>query len=408
MKCRFCGEETDIPFLDLSSAPPSNSFLSAEQLDQPEIYYPLKVLICPNCLLVQIDEYKKNSEIFNDQYAYFSSYSKSWLTHCKKYVTMIVEAEKLNKDSLIIEIASNDGYLLQFFKEMGLSCQGIEPSANTANAAKQKGIETIIDFFSSKLAKRLSYKRKPNLIIGNNVLAHVPDINDFVKGLKILLNDSGIITMEFPHIQQLISDNQFDTIYHEHYSYFSLYTAARIFESQGLKIFDAESIQTHGGSLRIYAAHQANTQKCQSDRFLEILSVERSKGLHNLKGYRNFQKQADGIKHNFLTFLLEEKRKGKKIAAYGAAAKGNTLLNYCGVKPDLINFVVDASPHKQGMFLPGNRIPVVNEKAIKKFKPDVIVILPWNLKDEIITQLDYAREWNATFTIAVPELQIIH
>jgi 2-polyprenyl-3-methyl-5-hydroxy-6-metoxy-1,4-benzoquinol methylase len=355
---------------------------------------------------VQIDEYKKSDDIFNKEYAYFSSYSKTWLEHAKRYVGMITNRLRLDAESHVIEIASNDGYLLQYFLEKQISCLGIEPSANTAQAAREKGIETLEEFFGANLAERLAQEgKKADLIIGNNILAHVPDINDFVKGLKIALNPGGVITMEFPHLMRLVEENQFDTIYHEHFSYLSFHTVRRIFAKYGLVLFDVEELTTHGGSLRIYARHDENDSKLVMPNVAELLEKESAKGMSGLNYYLNFQKKADKVKYALTSFLLEQKKHGKKVVAYGAAAKGNTLLNYCGIKKDLIKFVVDASPHKQGKYLPGSHIPVVAEKEIKKIQPDYIFILPWNIKDEIFQQLKYIKEWGGQFVTCVPNLE---
>jgi len=407
MKCRFCHHELTHIFINLVNAPPSNSFLTKDQLNEPEVFYPLKLYVCDKCFLVQIDEYKKSDEIFNQDYAYFSSFSTSWLEHAKKYVDMITDRLELSTASHVMEIASNDGYLLQYFLEKQIPCLGIEPSANTAQAAREKGIETLEEFFGDDLAERLVQEgRKADLIIGNNVLAHVPDINNFVKGLKIALNSGGVVTMEFPHLMCLIQENQFDTIYHEHFSYLSFHTVRRIFAEHGLVLFDVEELSTHGGSLRIYARHDEDDSKPVTSNVTALLEKEASKGMLQLDYYLGFQQKADKVKYALVTFLLEQKEQGKKVAAYGAAAKGNTLLNYCGVKNDLIEFVVDASPHKQGKFLPGSHIPVVAEEMIKLNKPDYILILPWNLKDEIINQLNYANGWGAKFAIPIPLLEI--
>jgi len=407
MKCRFCHHELTHIFINLVNAPPSNSFLTKDQLNEPEVFYPLKLYVCDKCFLVQIDEYKKSDEIFNQDYAYFSSFSTSWLEHAKKYVDMITDRLELSTASHVMEIASNDGYLLQYFLEKQIPCLGIEPSANTAQAAREKGIETLEEFFGDDLAERLVQEgRKADLIIGNNVLAHVPDINDFVKGLKIALNSGGVVTMEFPHLMCLIQENQFDTIYHEHFSYLSFHTVRRIFAEHGLVLFDVEELSTHGGSLRIYARHDEDDSKPVTSNVTALLEKEASKGMLQLDYYLGFQQKADKVKYALVTFLLEQKEQGKKVVAYGAAAKGNTLLNYCGVKKDLIEFVVDASPHKQGKFLPGSHIPVVAEEMIKLNKPDYILILPWNLKDEIINQLNYANGWGAKFAIPIPLLEI--
>ena len=407
MKCRFCHHELTHIFINLVNAPPSNSFLTKDQLNEPEVFYPLKLYVCDKCFLVQIDEYKKSDEIFNQDYAYFSSFSTSWLEHAKKYVDMITDRLELSTASHVMEIASNDGYLLQYFLEKQIPCLGIEPSANTAQTARKKGIETLEEFFGDDLAERLVQEgRKADLIIGNNVLAHVPDINNFVQGLKIALNSGGVVTMEFPHLMCLIQENQFDTIYHEHFSYLSFHTVRRIFAEHGLVLFDVEALSTHGGSLRIYARHDEDDSKPVTSNVTALLEKEASKGMLQLDYYLGFQQKADKVKHELLSFLLEQKKCGKIVSAYGAAAKGNTLLNYCGVKKDLIEFVVDASPHKQGKFLPGSHIPVVAEEMIKLNKPDYILILPWNLKDEIINQLNYANGWGAKFAIPIPLLEI--
>jgi len=408
MKCRYCNNELSFEFIDLVNSPPSNSFLTIEQLNEPETLFPLKLYVCDNCFLVQIEEYKKSTEIFNKEYAYFSSISRSWLKHAKNYVNMITKRFKIKSNSFVIEIASNDGYLLQYFQEIKIPCLGIEPALNTAAEAKKKGIEVIEDFFSESLAKKLIDKDiKADLLIGNNVLAHVPDINDFVKGLKLILKERGITTLEFPHIMQLVKNSQFDTIYHEHFSYLSLMTVKTIFESHGLEIFNVEELPTHGGSLRIYAKHQEDNSKEISESVQKLLNTELSKKMSTIEFYDDFQEKANKIKYDLLQFLIKQKLNGKKVIAYGAAAKGNTLLNYCGIKKDLISFIVDASPFKQGKFLPGSHIPINNENKIKKIKPDFIIILPWNIKDEIIEQLKYIKEWGCKFVIPIPKLRII-
>jgi len=408
MKCRFCGTALTHEFVDLVNAPPSNSFLTKEQLSEPEVFYPLKLYVCDKCFLVQIDEYKKLDDIFNQDYAYFSSFSTTWLDHAKKYVDMITERLGLNEASHVMEIASNDGYLLQYFLKKQISCLGIEPSANTAQAARQKGIETLEEFFGAEFAASLAQKGKnADLIIGNNVLAHVPDINDFVSGLKTALKNNGVVTMEFPHLMRLIEENQFDTIYHEHFSYLSFHTVRRIFAEHGLVLFDVEELATHGGSLRIYARHDNDDSKPVTSNVAELLEKEAAKGMLTLDYYLGFQQKADKVKYVLLSFLLEQKKARKKVIAYGAAAKGNTLLNYCGIKKDLIKFVVDASPHKQGKFLPGSHIPVVAEEMIKLNEPHYILILPWNLKNEITNQLNYINEWGAKFVLPIPRLEIV-
>jgi len=406
MQCRFCKTELKHVFIDLVNSPASNSFLNSEQLNEPEIFYPLKVFTCHNCFLVQIDEYKKSDTIFNNEYVYFSSYSTSWLQHAKKYTELMLQRFGYSKESQVIEVASNDGYLLQYFKEKDIRVLGIEPTANTAEIAINKGIDCIIDFFGTRLAKELTAKHiKADLLLGNNVLAHVPDIVDFVGGMQIILKDKGVVTMEFPHLMQLINNSQFDTIYHEHFSYLSFYTVKRIFESQGLELFDVDEIPTHGGSLRIYAKH-ARDIKSISPNVKALLKKEEENGLKDLSCYNSFQQKAFIAKLDLIDFLVSQKRENKKVAAYGAAAKGNTLLNYCGIKNDLIEFVVDANPIKQSKFLPASHIPVVTEERLKELRPDYIIIFPWNLKEEITNQLAYTKEWGGQFVIPIPKLQI--
>lgn len=409
MNCRYCKNELKDVFIDLVNSPASNSFLSKEELNEPEVFYPLKVYTCSHCFLVQVDEYKKSDAIFDSNYVYFSSYSKSWLAHARKYTEMMTERFGYNEDSLVIEVASNDGYLLQYFKEKNIPVMGIEPTANTAEVAMGKGIKTVIEFFGAELADRFAntWDVKADLLLGNNVLAHVPDIVDFVKGMKIILKDTGVVTMEFPHLMQLVDNSQFDTIYHEHFSYLSFYTVQKIFASQGLEMFDVEEIPTHGGSLRIYAKHTEDNSKAVSANVAALLKKETDKGLATLAYYGHFQQKALKVKLDLTDFLIGQKRAGKKVAAYGAAAKGNTLLNYCGIKNDLIDFVVDANPHKQNKFLPASHIPVVDEQYLKDARPDFVIILPWNLKDEITAQLNYIRDWGARFVIPIPELQLL-
>ena len=408
MNCRFCKNELKDVFIDLVNSPASNSFLTKEELNEPETFYPLKVYTCANCFLVQVDEYKKSDAIFDSNYAYFSSYSTSWLAHAKQYTDMMTERFGYNQDSLIIEVASNDGYLLQYFKEKNIPVMGIEPTANTAEVAMGKGIKTVIEFFGTELADGFAndWNVKADLLLGNNVLAHVPDIIDFVGGIKIILKDTGVVTMEFPHLMQLVDNSQFDTIYHEHFSYLSFYTVKHIFESQGLEMFDVEEIPTHGGSLRIYAKHAADDTKAISENVAAVLKKETDKGLDTLAYYDNFQQKALKAKLDLTDFLIQQKRNGKKVAAYGAAAKGNTMLNYCGIKSDLIDFVVDANPHKQDKFLPASHIPVVNEQFLKDAKPDFVLILPWNLKEEIGAQLSYVKEWGGKLVVAIPAIDI--
>ena len=408
MNCRFCNNPLTNTFIDLVNSPASNSFLTFEQLNEPETFFPLKVFTCDKCFLVQIDEYKQSEAIFNGDYVYFSSFSTSWLTHVKNYVELMTNRFGLNKDSQVIEIASNDGYLLQYFVEKNIPVLGIEPTENTAKVAIEKGVNTITRFFGTELANELSKKgTKADLFLGNNVLAHVPDIVDIVKGIKIILKPQGVVTIEFPHLMQLVDNNQFDTIYHEHFSYLSFYSVKQIFEAQGLEMFDVEEITTHGGSLRIYAKHKEDGSKIISENVAQLINKEIAKGINTLKYYEDFGQKVSKVKLDFLDFLIQQKRNNKKVAGYGAAAKGNTLLNYCGVKNDLIDFVVDRNPAKQNMFLPASHIPVFAEAALKENKPDYIIIFPWNLKAEVLEQLSYAREWGAKFVIPIPYLEII-
>ena len=408
MRCRFCNTELKHVFIDLVNSPASNSFLTEEELNEPEVFYPLKVFTCHKCFLVQVDEYKKSDKIFDNRYVYFSSYSKSWLKHAQQYTEMMMNRFGVDKQSRVVEIASNDGYLLQYFKEKNIPVLGVEPTANTAEVAKSKGIETVVDFFGVRLAKELASKSlHADVLLGNNVLAHVPDIIDFVGGMKILLKKNGVITMEFPHLLQLVANNQFDTIYHEHFSYLSFTTVKSIFESQDLELFDVDELPTHGGSLRIYAKHREDASKQIGSNVERMLKMEQDAGITDIKYYSNFSEKALKIKIDVLTFLAGQKKQGRNVAAYGAAAKGNTLLNYCGVKNDLISYVVDANPHKQNKFLPASHIPVVNEEHLKNDKPDFVIILPWNLKDEIVSQLHYIKDWGGRFVIPIPALQII-
>ncbi|MBS1651118.1 MAG: class I SAM-dependent methyltransferase [Bacteroidetes bacterium] len=410
MNCRFCKNHVTQEFADLVNSPPSNSYINKEQLNEPETFYPLKVLVCEKCFLVQVDEYYKSSEIFNSDYAYFSSFSTSWLAHAKRYVDMMMERFKFNAQSLVVEIASNDGYLLQYFKQHGVPVLGVEPTANTAAAAKKNhDINSIIEFFGKKLADTMvANHQQADLLLGNNVLAHVPDIMDFVGGMKKVLKPQGIITLEFPHLYQLVLNNQFDTIYHEHFSYLSFTTVSQIFEANGLQMFDVEEVPTHGGSLRIFAKHQNDNSKAISENVAALLKKEANAGMTSLNYYKNFQPKIEKIKNDLLEFLIAQKRAGKKVAAYGAAAKGNTLLNYCGVKKDLIEFVVDANPAKQHKFMPASHIPIVTEQAIKDSKPDYILILPWNIKDEIVKQLSYVNGWGAKFVVPIPGVEVLN
>jgi 2-polyprenyl-3-methyl-5-hydroxy-6-metoxy-1,4-benzoquinol methylase len=366
------------------------------------------VFVCSQCFLAQVDEYKKSDAIFNNEYVYFSSYSKSWLAHAKAYCEKMTSRFGYNESSQVIEIASNDGYLLQYFKEKNIPVLGIEPTSNTAEVAKSKGIDSVVDFFGVRLATELASKNiKADLLLGNNVLAHVPDIVDFTGGMKVILKEQGVITMEFPHLMQLVENNQFDTIYHEHFSYLSFYTVREIFRSRGLEVFDVEELPTHGGSLRIFAKHQEDESKSITENVSNLLAKEEAHGLKKMDYYTGFQQKAFVVKTDLLKFLIEQKRNNKKTAAYGAAAKGNTLLNFCGIKNDLIDFVVDANPHKQNKYLPASHIPVVNEDHLRSSKPDFVIILPWNLREEIIGQLAYIREWGGKFVVPIPAFQII-
>ncbi|HET56877.1 MAG TPA: methyltransferase domain-containing protein [Deltaproteobacteria bacterium] len=407
MKCRHCKNFLKHVFIDLGFAPPSNAYLSAEDLHKPEFYFPLKVFACENCGLVQTEDYTPADELFRDDYAYFSSTSTSWLDHAARYSSMIRKRLNLDEQSFVIEIASNDGYLLKNFVAAGIPCLGIEPTGGTADAAEKLSIPVMREFFGTALGKELARQgRQADLIIGNNVYAHVPDINDFTGGLKAALKDGGTVTLEFPHVMRLIGRTQFDTIYHEHYSYLSLFTVTRIFKSEGLRVFDVEELSTHGGSLRVYGCHTGDPRPT-TEAVSAIIAEEERHGLRKPETVRAFQKRAAHIKDDLVLFLIEQKRLGKKVAAYGAAAKGNTLLNYAGIKPDLISYVCDAAPSKQGKFLPGSHIPIVSPEVLKEQKPDTILILPWNIAGEIVEQHDYVKEWGGGFAVAVPEMEML-
>lgn len=408
MKCRFCQHDLSLDLVDLNYSPPSNSFLTAAQLSQPEVAFPLKVQVCDQCWLGQVDEHKHAQEIFSSDYVYFSSFSSSWLAHAKRYVDDICARLNLGRESFVVEVASNDGYLLQYFKEQGVPCLGVEPTGSTAEACRAKGIEVIQDFFGERLGAQLpASHRLADLILANNVFAHVPDINDFVKGLKLALAPDGTITLEFPHFMQLIQQRQFDTIYHEHFSYLSLYTTQRIFEAHGLCVYDVEQLPTHGGSLRVYGRHAEHTALAVRPAVGELLRKEAELGMQTPAFYNPFAQLVIDIKLDLLTFLIEQKRAGKQVMGYGAAAKGNTLLNYAGVLSDLLPSVVDLSPHKVGKFLPGVHIPVVSVDEIKRQRPDYLLILPWNLRDEVQAQHAYIREWGGRFVTAIPTLEIL-
>lgn len=408
MQCRFCDTPLRYLFLSLGASPLSNSYLSMDDLHKMEPYYPLDVYICENCLLVQLDEFEKAEDIFHAGYAYFSSYSDSWLKHCERYVEMMVRRFGLNEKTLVVEIASNDGYLLQYFKKHDIPVLGIEPAANTAHAAQEKGIPTEVTFFDQVYAEKMRQKgQQADLIIGNNVLAHNPNLNDFVKGLQIALKADGLITMEFPHLARLMEETQFDTIYHEHFSYFSFLAVERIFREHRLTIFDVEELPTHGGSLRIYAAHAGDQSKFPSSRVGELKAREISEGYGNIDHYLTFGRKVRSVKRNLLQLLIGLKNEGKKIVGYGAPAKGNTLLNYCGIRTDFLDYTVDRSPHKQNCYLPGSRIPIKHPDQIRQDKPDYVLILPWNIKEEIISQMDHIKEWGGCFIVPIPDAHII-
>ena len=407
MNCRQCHAHLDFVLINLGSAPPSNAYLSTVTLRRPEKHFPLKVFVCESCWLVQAEAYSRAAELFNDEYAYYSSFSTAWLDHSKRYVDGMVPRFGLTGSSTVVEIAANDGYLLQFVKEREIPCYGVEPTRNTANAARQKGIEIIEKFFGQNLAKELAAAgRSADLMVANNVLAHVPDITDFVLGHAILLKPGGVATFEFPHLYRLISENQFDTIYHEHFSYLSFTAVRDIFAKSGLNVFDVEDISTHGGSLRVFAQRSDLGTYEETPAVADLVNLELQSGVQSLDFYRDFQSRADQSKDGFLKFLLMAKFEGKKVAGYGAAAKGNTLLNYAGVRPDLISFVVDRNPAKQGRFMPGSRIPIVAEDILTIERPDYVVIFPWNLSAEVKNQLQYVRGWGAKFVTAVPYLEI--
>ncbi len=407
-QCRFCHNPLQYTFADLGLSPIANDYISKEQLHLAEKFYPLHTYVCEKCFLVQIEDFESPEHIFGDgDYAYFSSYSDSWLKHAKAYTDLMVERFGFGANSQVIEIASNDGYLLQYFHEKGIPVLGVEPAANTAKVAEEKGIPSVVKFFGVQTANELvADGKQADLLLGNNVLAHVPDLNDFVAGMKIVLKPNGIITMEFPHLLQLMQQNQFDTIYHEHYSYYSFLTVSQVFASHGITLFDVEEVPTHGGSLRIYGKHENNRELEISNRAIKLKDKEIQAGLDKLEPYLNFGEKVKETKRKLLSFLIEAKSQGKVIAAYGAPAKGNTLLNYCGVRTDFIDYTVDRSPYKQNLLLPGTHIPIMHPDYIKETKPDYLLILPWNLKDEIIAQAAFIREWEGSFVVPIPEVQV--
>jgi len=387
-------------------SPLCESYIAPDKLNEMEPFYPLHVYVCDNCYLVQLEEYVKPEEIFSE-YAYFSSYADTWVQHVKEYTEMIVKRFELDEKSYVIEIASNDGYLLQHFISKKIPALGIEPAANVAEVALQKGISTLVEFFGQKLASDLAADGKhADLLIGNNVLAQVPNLNDFVRGIKLLLKPSGVITMEFPHLLRLVEENQFDTIYHEHFSYFSILTTEKIFNAHELTIFDVEELETHGGSLRIYARHSEDGTKSIGKRVSELKSKEENAGLTRLEYYSSFAEQVKETKRKLLDFLIQARQEGKTIAGYGAPGKGNTLLNYCGIRTDFLDYTVDRNPYKQGKYLPGTHIPIFHPDKIKETKPDYVFILPWNFKEEIMKQISYVRNWGAKFVVPIPEVEV--
>lgn len=407
MKCRHCDSELRLSLVDLGSAPPSNAYLTAQSLRAPEKWFPLRVLVCEHCWLVQTEDFVDAHQMFDAEYAYFSGFSKSWLAHAERYVDDMIVRFGLNGGSHAVEIAANDGYLLQYAKARNIPCTGVEPTASTAAAARSKGITIVEDFFGVRLATQLVEQGKQaDLTTANNVLAHVPDINDFVAGFTLLLKPQGVATFEFPHLLRLMAETQFDTIYHEHFSYLSLTAVDRIFSAHGLNVFDVEEHPTHGGSLRVFAQRCDTGRRSRNDRVDALLRRETQAGMTTATYYAGFQAKTDKVKNDFIGFLLDAKRQGKTVIGYGAAAKGITLLNYAGIRPDLIPFVVDLNPAKQSKYLPGSRIPIVDESRLQEARPDYVTILPWNLKAEVMQQLDYISGWGGQFATAVPEMWI--
>jgi len=407
MKCRHCGAALSLPFLDLGSAPPSNAYLTAAALSAPEVWYPLRLLVCETCWLVQTEDHAGREALFADDYAYFSSFAASWLAHSRAYVEAMRARFGLGPQSLVAEVAANDGYLLQYVKQAGIACYGIEPTASTAAAARAKGIDIVERFFGVDLAAELAAEgRQVDLVAANNVLAHVPDINDFVAGFAMLLKPQGVATFEFPHLMKMVEHNQFDTAYHEHYSYLSLTVVTRIFAANGLAVVDVDELPTHGGSLRVYARRSDSAALTRTPAVDALLRREADAGMMTASYYAGFQARADKVKDDFAAFLIDAKRAGKVVAAYGAAAKGNTLLNYAGIRPDLMSFVADRNPAKRGRWMPGSRIPIVDEARLSLEQPDYVVLLPWNLSSELERQLDGTCAWGARFVTAVPSLRV--
>ena len=405
-KCRFCGTGLQHTFVDLGLSPLCETYPAAADFARGEVYYPLHVYVCEKCFLVQLEEYESAENIFSD-YAYFSSFSDSWLKHAETYCNKMKARFGLNENSFVVEVASNDGYLLQYFVRQNVPVLGIEPAGNVARVAVEKGVPSLVRFFGTELANQLAADgRQADLVLGNNVLAQVPDLNDFVEGLKILLKPEGVLTLEFPHLLKLIELNEFDTIYHEHFSYFSLITTLRIMEAHGLRVFDVEELKSHGGSLRIFACRQGSRTHTLQPNVAKVLADEKKAGEDSLAGYMSFAQQVKETKFALVEFLLEAARSGKSVAGYGAPGKSATLLHYCGITRDLISYTVDRSPYKQGRFLPGNHIPIFHPDRIRETKPDFVVILPWNLKDEIMQQLQYIREWGGKFVVPIPKVAI--
>lgn len=408
MKCRHCASELKLPMVDLASAPPSNAYLTKRALHAPEKWFPLRVLVCEECWLVQTEDFAQADELFDADYAYFSGFSTSWLAHSERYVNDMSARFSLGAQSHVVEVAANDGYLLQYVKARGIPCTGVEPTASTAATARAKGIDIVEAFFGVDLARTLvAQGKQANLTAANNVLAHVPDINDFVAGFTLLLKEQGVATFEFPHLLKLLVETQFDTIYHEHFSYLSLTSVQRVFAVNGLAVFDAEELPTHGGSLRIYAQRVDSGKHVISARVAQVLAKEKSSGMLSAAHYRDFQARTNRIKYELTRFLLDAKCDGKRIAAYGAAAKGNTLLNYAGIRADLIDFVVDRNPAKQDKYMPGSRIPITSEERLKRERPDYVLILPWNLKTELVVQLAYIKDWGGKLVTAIPRLEVV-
>jgi hypothetical protein len=405
--CRFCAAPLRHTFVDLGMSPLCESYVPAERVNAMEPFYPLHAKICERCLLVQLEEFVAADEIFSE-YAYFSSYSDSWVAHARAYVEMAVDRFGLGPDSLVVEVASNDGYLLQHVIERGIPALGIEPAANVAVAAREKGIETVVEFFGRELAARLVAEgRRAELLAANNVMAHVPDLNDFVGGMEPLLAPHGVVTIEVPHLLRLVEDNQFDTIYHEHFSYFSLLTARKVLSAHGLEVFDVDELKSHGGSLRLYAQRQSSGRRPVGPKVEALIERERALGFDTLEGHSGFSARVEETKWRLLEFLIQCRREGKRVAGYGAPGKGNTLLNYCGIRTDLLDFTVDRNPYKQGQFLPGTHIPIRHPEALEQARPDYILILPWNLKEEIVAQLSYTREWGARCVVPIPQVEVL-